>query len=217
MVEENIHIADLTGRYPVLAPLGNQIKNASDCLISCFKRGGKVLVCGNGGSCSDSEHLVAEMMKGFTMKRNLGVEMKNRLVEIAGKRGEYLAENLQQGLPAISLTSNTSLITAISNDIDTDVIYAQQVNGYGNPDDVLIGISTSGNARNVIDAAIVAKSKGMKVIGFTGKTGGLLKPFCDILINVGEQRTHLIQELHLPVYHTICLIVEESFFKTTGI
>lgn len=207
----------MTGRYPVLVPLMKQIESASDCLISCYGKGGKVLVCGNGGSCSDSGHMVAELMKGFTMKRNLGSSLRNSLVEIAGKRGEYLAENLQQGLPAISLAAHSSLITAISNDSDPGVIFAQQVTGYGNPDDILFGISTSGNARNVVDAAIVAKAKGMKVIGLTGKTGGLLKSYCDILINVPEERTHLVQELHLPVYHTICLIVEAAFFKVTDL
>lgn len=202
----------MTGRYPVLATLRKQIESASDCLIACYRKGCMVLVCGNGGSCSDSDHMVAELMKGFTMKRDLGVDMRNRLVEIAGKRGRYLADNLQQGLPAISLAAHSSLITAISNDSDPDAIFAQQVAGYGNPEDVLFCISTSGNARNVVDAAIVAKAKGMKVIGLTGKTGGLLKSFCDILINVPEERTHLAQELHLPVYHTICLIVEAAFF-----
>jgi D-sedoheptulose 7-phosphate isomerase len=209
---KNIFIDEMTGRYPALASLSKQIESASDCLISCYRKGGKVLVCGNGGSSSDSGHIVAELMKGFTMKRDLVVDIRNRLVEIAGKRGKFLAENLQQGLPAISLAAHSSLITAISNDSDPDVIFAQQVTGYGNPEDVLFGISTSGNARNVVDAAIVAKAKGMKVIGLTGKTGGLLKSYCDVLINVPEEQTHLAQELHLPVYHTICLIVEAAFF-----
>jgi D-sedoheptulose 7-phosphate isomerase len=134
------------------------------------------------------------------------------LLSVTSERGAYLAEKLQAGLPAISLSSHTALITAVANDTDADLIYAQQVIGFGSSGDVLIGISTSGNARNVLDAAITARAKGMKVIGMTGETGGNLKSFCDILINVPEKRTLFVQELHLPVYHTLCLMVENHFF-----
>ncbi|MEI6900723.1 MAG: SIS domain-containing protein [Bacteroidota bacterium] len=138
--------------------------------------------------------------------------MKNKLSESAGERGVYLAEKLQQGLPAISLTAHTALITAVANDTDADLIFAQQVMGYGNAGDVIIGISSSGNSQNVIDALITARAKEMITIGLSGETGGKMKPLCEILINVPGRRTAFVQELHLPVYHVLCLIVENHFF-----
>ena len=206
------HLEELIERYPVLSSVKGEIQKAAECLISCYRNGGKVLVCGNGGSCSDSDHIVAELMKGFVLKRSIGDDLKNKLRVSGGDRGRYLSEKLQQGLPAISLAAHASLIFAMANDTDPDIVFAQQVAGYGNKGDILISISTSGNARNVIDAAIVAKAKGMTVIGLTGEAGGQIKTYCDILINVPGEKTHLIQGLHLPVYHTICLIVEDSVF-----
>jgi D-sedoheptulose 7-phosphate isomerase len=135
-----------------------------------------------------------------------------KLLAISEERGNYLAGKLQQGLPAISLTAHNALLSAVANDIDAELVFAQQVIGYGNTGDVLIGISSSGNSQNVVDAIITAKAKGMVVIGLTGETGGKMKTFCDILINVPERRTSFVQELHLPVYHTICLMVENSLF-----
>lgn len=210
---ENIHFLEqLIRRYPQLAPVKDEILQAADCLIKCFEEGGKVLVCGNGGSSSDSDHMVGELMKGFEHKRPVAESLKNRISDIGGERGIYLAGELQQGLPAISLSAQGGLITAIANDTDADLIFAQQVVGYGQAGDVLIGLSTSGNSRNVLDAMITAKATGMSVIGLTGETGGKMKPMCDILINVPEKRTAYVQELHLPVYHTICMIVENHFF-----
>lgn len=210
---ENIFFLDeLTIRYPQLLPLKGEIQKAADCLVESYGKGGKVLVCGNGGSCSDSDHIVGELMKGFERKRRIGEELKKQLSDAGGERGVYLAEKLQQGLPAISLTAHTALITAVANDTDADLIFAQQVVGYGNPGDVLIGISSSGNSRNIIDALITAKAKGMTVIGLTGETGGKMKEYCDILINVPGRRTAFVQELHLPVYHVLCLMVENQFF-----
>ncbi len=211
-METKLFFDELTARYPVLLSVANEIENAAVCLINCYLHNHKVLVCGNGGSSSDSEHLAAELMKGFEQKRPLDDTLKNRLSKISGERGLFLSEKLQQGLPAISLTSQTSLITAVANDMDASLIYAQQVIGYGEPGDVLIGLSTSGNARNVLDAIITAKAIGLTVIGLTGETGGKMKPFCDILVNVPEKRTSFVQELHLPVYHTLCLIIEHHFF-----
>lgn len=207
-----IHIKELVDRYPKLSPVENEIAKAAECLIKCFQEGRKLLVCGNGGSSSDSDHIVSELMKGFEQKRQLVEKMKNELLEFGGERGGYLSEKLQQGLPAISLTAHTALITAVANDTDPDLIFAQQVVGYGNEGDVLIGISTSGNSQNVIDAIITAKAKGMVVIGLTGEKGGKMRSYCDILINVPGTRTAFIQELYLPVYHAICLVVENSFF-----
>jgi D-sedoheptulose 7-phosphate isomerase len=207
-----ICIKELVERYPQLSDIQNEIANTADCLIKCFKDGGKLLVCGNGGSSSDSDHIVGELLKGFEQKRPIAEKMKNELIESGGERGAYLSEKLQQGLPAISLSAHTALITAVANDTDPDLIFAQQVAGYGKAGDVLIGISTSGNSQNIIDAIITAKAKGMLVIGFTGEKGGKMRSYCDILINVPGTRTAFIQELHLPVFHAICLTVENAFF-----
>lgn len=211
-MENRYFIDELVSRYPQLLAVKDEIQNAADALIKCYQGGGKVLLCGNGGSCSDSDHIVGELMKGFENKRRIGEPLKKQLSEIAGERGDYLAEKLQQGLPAISLTAHSALITAVANDTDADLIFAQQVVGYGNAGDIIIGISSSGNSQNVIDALITAKAKEMVVIGLTGETGGKMKSFCDILINVPGRRTAFVQELHLPVYHVLCLMVENYFF-----
>jgi len=211
-VENNIFLEELISRYPELLPVENGVHKAAECLIMCYQQGRKVLVCGNGGSCSDSDHIVGELMKGFEHKRPIKETLKKKLLEYAGERGKYLSEKLQQGLPAISLTAHSALITAVANDTDADLVFAQQVVSYGNKGDVLIAISSSGNSQNVVDAIITAKTKGMVVIGLSGETGGKMNSFCDILINVTGRRTAFVQELHLPVYHTLCLIVENFFF-----
>ena len=211
-MESHINIKELIKRYPQLSAVENEISRAAECLIKCYKGGNKLLVCGNGGSSADSDHIAGELLKGFEQRRPVTEKMKNELIEFGGERGAYLSEKLQQGLPAISLSAHTALITAVANDTDPDLIFAQQVTGYGNTGDVLIGISTSGNAQNVIDAIITAKTKGMVVIGFTGEKGGRMRSYCDILINVPGTRTAFIQELHLPVFHAICLTVEDAFF-----
>lgn len=203
---------ELLNRYNKLKYLENAIWETSEIIIKTFKNGGKVLVCGNGGSCSDADHIVGELMKSFEGKRPLNISLQQKLEELSPERGKMLAEKLQQGLPAISLTVHQSLITAIANDIHGDVIYAQQVVGWGNPGDVLIGLSTSGNSKNVIDAMIVAKAKGLFTIGLTGETGGKMKDWCDVLLNVPETRTAYVQEFHLPIYHAICMIIEKEIF-----
>jgi D-sedoheptulose 7-phosphate isomerase len=213
-VESKKFIEELINRYPQLAGISEKINEAAERLIRCYQNGNKVLICGNGGSSSDSDHIAGELLKGFEQKRPLNDSIKKQLASMSAERGSYLAENLQTGLPAISLSAHSGLVTAVANDTDASLIYAQQVIGFGDPGDVLLGISTSGNAQNVLDAAITARAKGMTVIGMTGETGGKLKPFCDILINVPERRTSFVQELHLPVYHTLCLIVENHFFGT---
>lgn len=211
-MEDLANLKELTGRYPQLLPLEDEILNAARSLIRCYQDRKKVLVCGNGGSCSDSDHIVGELMKGFELKRPVGETLRKELRAFGGERGEYLSGKLQQGLPAISLTAHSSLITAVMNDTDADLIFAQQVVGYGDAGDVLIALSTSGNSQNVIDAIITAKAKGMIVIGLTGESGGKMKPVCDILINVPGRSTANFQELHLPVYHTLCIMVENYFF-----
>jgi D-sedoheptulose 7-phosphate isomerase len=205
-------LSQLFESHPQLAGIKDAIHEAVRVITKSYSMGGKLLVCGNGGSCSDSDHIVGELMKSFEQKRPIGDGLKDRLFAIGDDRGLYIANKLQQGLPAISLTAQSALITAIGNDIDSDLIFAQQVTVYGNSGDVLIGISTSGNSRNVIDALISAKAKGMITIGLTGKTGGEMKPFCDVLIHVPGQHTAVVQELHLPVYHAICRMVENHFF-----
>jgi len=212
-----LHLVDqLCERYPSLTTVKPAIQEACDQLIACYENGGKVLVCGNGGSCSDSEHIVGELMKSFELKRPIRPDLQEKLAALSPERGKYLAIHLQQGLPAISLTAHTSLTTAIANDIHGDIIFAQQVVGYGKPDDLLLAISSSGNSQNVLDACMVAKAMNLKVIGLTGETGGKMKEFCDILINVPGRRTFMVQELHLPVYHLLCLAVEHHFFGTTS-
>ena len=211
-METNQILMELLNRYNVLLPLKEHISKAVTEIIKTFRSGGKVLVCGNGGSCSDADHIVGELMKSFEGNRPLEKSLQEKLTELSPERGKMLAEKLQQGLPAISLTVHQSLITAIANDIAGEVIYAQQVVGWGNPGDILIGLSTSGNSQNVIDALVVAKAKGLKTIGMTGETGGMMKDWCDILLNVPEQRTAYVQELHLPVYHAICRMVESEIF-----
>ncbi len=205
-------VDQLCERYPSLTTVKPAIEEACNQMIACYENGGKVLVCGNGGSCSDSNHIVGELMKSFELKRPISSEIQEKLAVIDPKRGRYLASHLQQGLPAISLTAQTALITAVANDIDGEVIFAQQVIGYGRPNDILIGISSSGNSRNVLDACMVAKAMNLKVIGLTGETGGKMKEYCDILVNVPGRRTFMVQELHLPVYHLLCLAVENHFF-----
>lgn len=211
-MEKNIHLKELIERYPQLSPLKDKIAQAAESLIKCYQHGGKLLVCGNGGSCSDSDHIVGELMKGFEQKRLISENFKNELIKVDTERGMYLSEKLQQGLPAISLAAHSALITAVANDTDSDLIFAQQVAGYGNPGDVLICISTSGNSQNIVDAIITAKAKGMTVLGLTGEKGGRMRSWCDILINVPGTRTAFVQELHFPVYHALCRIVENYFF-----
>ena len=211
-MENNFFLDELVTRYPQLDSVKEEIGQTVTALIKCYENGGKVLICGNGGSCSDSDHIVGELMKGFENKRRISGNLKKNLLESAGERGAYLAEKLQHALPAISLTAHTALITAVANDTDADLIFAQQVVGYGNPGDVIIGISSSGNSQNVVDALITARAKEMVVIGLTGETGGKMKDHCEILINVPGRRTAFVQELHLPVYHVLCLMVENHFF-----
>ena len=211
-MENKKFLEELIRRYPQLGNISEKINETAERLIRCYQNGNKLLICGNGGSCSDSDHIAGELLKGFEQKRPLDDSMRNNLITASGKRGQYLAEKLQAGLPAISLSAHAGLITAVANDTDATLIYAQQVMAFGKPGDVLLGISTSGNAQNVLDAAVTARAKGMTVVGMTGETGGKLKGCCDILINVPERRTAFVQELHLPVYHTICLIIENHFF-----
>jgi len=202
----------LNAKHPELSGMKESIKEAAEIIIKTYNAGCKLLICGNGGSSSDSDHLVGELMKSFEIKRPLDISFKKRLAQISGDLGKYIGEKLEHGLPAISLSSHTALITAICNDIDPDLVFAQQIIGYGMEKDALIAISTSGNSKNVINACITAKAMNITVIGITGRSGGSMKGYCDILINVPEEMTASDHELQLPVYHTICRIVEDYFY-----
>ena len=203
---------DLIKRYPVLECVQADIEMVYKTMAECFENGGKVLIAGNGGSAADSEHIVGELMKGFAKKRPVDAEMTAALLAIDEARGAELAVKLQGGLPAIALNAHTALSTAFANDVDPVLCYAQQVNGYGKPGDVFLGISTSGNAENVMYAAVTAKAKGMKVLALTGKDGGKLAKVADCSVIVPCQETYKIQELHLPIYHVLCLLLEEHFY-----
>lgn len=206
-------INELVNRYPVLESVRDDIEKVYKVLVECYENGGKLLVVGNGGSAADSEHIVGELMKGFVKKRPVSEEMREALLRMDPERGAALADNLQGGLPAIALTAHTALNTAFANDKDPVMIYAQQVNGYGKAGDVFLGISTSGNAENVMYAAVTAKAKGLKVLALTGKDGGKLAKIADVSIIVPSKETYQIQELHLPVYHALCLMLEEHFYE----
>lgn len=208
------HLDLLIRRYPVLSVCREDIAKAYDILETCFSGGNKLLVAGNGGSCADAEHIVGELMKGFKLPRRSAEEFAEKLRAVDPARGEELAEKLQGGLPAVALSGHQGLNTAYINDVENGglLMYAQQVNGYGKAGDVFLGISTSGNSKNVMYAAVVARAKGMKVLGLTGSMGGQLAEIADVAIRVPETETYMIQELHLPVYHTLCLMLEEKFF-----
>lgn len=213
-MEERIskHIDMLIERYPSLSVCKEEITLAYQTLEEAYRDGRKMLVCGNGGSASDSEHIVGELMKEFKLKRKIYAAQIERLKKIDTDMGQVLAEHLQGSLPAISLVGEPSLTTAFMNDAVPVLIFAQQVNGLGRAGDVFLGISTSGNSKNVLYAAVAAKSKGLKVIGLTGQNENKLETFADVCIHVPETETYKIQELHLPVYHCLCLMLEEKFF-----
>ncbi len=206
------YINQLIERYPCLDICKKDIEAAASVLIESFKNGGKLLVAGNGGSCADSDHIIGELLKSFVKKRTPSEDFINQLKTIDEDTGAYLADKLQGSLPAIALTNNTALMTASLNDVDGNVMFAQQVNGYGLKGDVFLGISTSGNSKDIIYPTVVAKAKGLKTIALTGKNGGKLKSLADICIVVPQNETFMIQELHLPVYHALCLEIEEAFW-----
>lgn len=206
------HVDLLVERYPVLKVCREDIIAAYNLLEESYSSGRKLLVAGNGGSASDSEHIVGELMKEFRLKRKIYADQIERLKKIDAEMGIVLAEHLQGALPAISLVGEPSMTTAFMNDAVPVLIFAQQINGLGKSGDVFLGISTSGNSQNILYAAVAAKSKGLKVVGLTGQRENRLMEFSDVCIRVPETETYKIQELHLPVYHCLCLMLEERFF-----
>ena len=203
----------LINRYPELENQKQNIIEAYYILERSYSAGGKLLIAGNGGSAADAEHIVGELMKGFENPRKLSKEYKNKLKAVNLEMGNILGENLQIGLPAIALDGHLALSTAYMNDCEPLLCFAQQVNGYGNKQDIFLGISTSGNSKNILFAATVAKAKGMKVIGLTGANNSRLSEMADVTIRSSQTRTYMIQEHHLPIYHCLCLMLEERFFE----
>ena len=202
----------LISRYPALASCKAQIEEACAMLIDTYEKDGKVLACGNGGSASDAAHIVGELRKSFTRHRDIG-DVRSKLYDtLPEEDASFISENLEGALAAVSLLGETALVSAYANDVSPEMIYAQQVLGLGRKGDSLIGVTTSGNSKNVVRAVQTAKALGIRTIGLTGESGGLLKDLCDVCICVPEKETYQVQELHLPVYHAICLIVEEHFF-----
>jgi D-sedoheptulose 7-phosphate isomerase len=204
-------LASLLQRYRALEACEKKLTAAFDLLAAAYKNGNKLLVCGNGGSAADSEHIVAELMKGFLKRRPISPAHTAQL-EAAGAAGKEIARRLQGTLAAISLPSQMSLLTATANDNDFDMVFAQQVYGLGRPGDVLLAISTSGNSRNICNAVIVAKAFGLKSIALTGRSGGDLAPLADVAIKVPSDNVAEIQEMHLPVYHWLSTELEAAFF-----
>lgn len=208
----------LIARYPALAVCAADVRAAVETLVDSWRAGGKLIVCGNGGSASDAEHIVGELMKGFLLPRRLGEDLLEKLHAVCDatdpKTVDYLMQNLQGALPAISLPSQLAISTAFSNDQAPDLTFAQQVLGLGKPEDVLLGITTSGNSKNVLYAFRMAKALGMKTIALTGASGGkcVTGGYADITIKAPADETYMIQEYHLPIYHALCIAVEEEFF-----
>ena len=196
---------ELYVRYPQLKCCEGEIAKALDLLLTCYRGGGKVLTCGNGGSAADAEHIVGELLKKFRKHRDIDGG-------VAAKLPPELVAKLEGALPAVSLVSMSGILTAFANDVAWETAFAQQVYGLGNPGDVLIALSTSGNSANCVNAALVAKAKGMKVVSMTGAGGGKLGDLADAAIKVPETETYKIQELHLPIYHALCAAIEEVLF-----
>jgi len=206
------HIKLLISRYPALGEVKQAIIDAYLIMEECYEHDGKLLIAGNGGSAADSEHIAGELMKRFKTPRPVTAEFAERLKAIDPERGENLAKNLERGLMAIPLVAHEALSTAYINDVDGLGVFAQQLFGFGRPGDVFLGISTSGNSKNVMSATVVARALGIKVIGLTGAQGGELATVADVCVKAPSEETFMIQELHLPIYHCWCLMLEDKFF-----
>lgn len=206
------HIDLLMERYPKLEICRKDIVSAYEMMESCYERDGKLLIAGNGGSAADSEHIAGELMKRFSSPRPVPEDFAKKLISVDEIRGKELARNLEQGLTAIPLVAHEALSTAYINDVDGLGVFAQQLYGFGRAGDAFLAISTSGNSKNIISATVVARAMDIRVIGLSGKSGGELANVSDVCICVPEEETYKIQELHLPVYHCLCLMLEDRFF-----
>lgn len=205
-------INDLIKRYPALEECRADVEKAKNAIIDCYENGGKLLLCGNGGSAADCDHIVGELMKGFMLGRALCDEKKAEMKKNCPELDDTLLSKLQGALPAISLPSVTALNSAFCNDVDAELVYAQPLMSLAKEGDILVALSTSGNSKNVVAAAKVARALGIRVLGLTGRGGGRLAALSDILICAPEAETYKVQELHLPIYHCLCAAVEKHFF-----
>ncbi len=203
-------VETLVRRYPALGPLSETLRRAAAVLCDCHARDGMILICGNGGSAADAAHLAAELLKGFLSPRPPSPEQHLALAHQLGD--DALARRLQRGLRAVNLCEASAILTATANDLDPELLFAQQVFALGRPGDVLIGLSTSGNAANVTRALQTARASGLTTLGLTGARAGRMNPFCDLLLDAPETETYKIQELHLPLYHALCAMVESECF-----
>ncbi len=206
-------LKNLIVRLPELAQCSQDILAAFEVMRNCYANGGKLLLCGNGGSATDSGHIAGELMKGFLLKRQISAEEAARFAALFPESGGRIAASLQRALPAIALPDQTAVLTAFSNDVSADMAYAQLVYGYGRAGDALLAISTSGNAANVVNAAMTAQVKGLRTVGLTGDGGGRLKDCCDIVIKAPAHETYRVQEYHLCIYHALCAMLETEFFS----
>lgn len=212
MVETHEPVAELVSNYPELESCRSQIVEAIDVIAGSLRQDGTLFTCGNGGSAADSDHIVGELLKGFERDRPVSAETRRDLLDSYPEHGEYLADHLQGSLPAVSLTSHTAFLTAYVNDVAAEMAFAQQVHGYGQRGDVLLGLSTSGNSENVLHAMRVANVEGLETVGLTGPDGGEMNDHCDVVVRVPGDSTAEVQERHLPVYHTVCRALEREFF-----
>lgn len=210
--ELKVHIDNLIDRFPKLKEIRDEIVEGYLLLQHVYENGGKLLIAGNGGSAADAEHIAGELMKRFRKPRPVSDELAQKLAEIDTRRGPLLAKNLECSLMAIPLVAHEALSTAYINDVDGLGVFAQQLFGYGRRGDLFLGISTSGNSENIMNATVVARVLGIKVLGLTGEDGGELACVSDVAIKVPERETYLVQELHLPIYHCWCMMLEEYFF-----
>jgi D-sedoheptulose 7-phosphate isomerase len=210
--EAKLVMDGLLARLPELEPCAGDILSAFGLLRQCYENGGTLLACGNGGSAADARHIAGELMKGFLLKRPIAPQDAGRLRELFPETGARLAVSLQRALPAIALPDQTTVMTAFSNDVAADMAFAQLVYGYGKPEDVLLAISTSGNAANVVNAAMVARAMGLKTAGLTGQGGGRLTECCDTVIRAPASETYRVQEYHLCIYHALCAMLEMEFY-----
>lgn len=210
-MKEHEEISGLLAHYPELLPIVKEIWHGYDILQVCFEKGGKLLLCGNGGSAADSDHIVGELLKGFKSKRRIPRTLDFHAA--GAKNPQFFFENLQGGLPAVSLTGHAALLTAWCNDVDARMVFAQQVYALAKPADVLLALSTSGNSENIVNAVVTARAQGMRTIGMTGAQGGQLAALCDCCICVPAEETYRVQEYHLPIYHVLCAMLETHFFQ----
>ncbi len=210
---EDFFIDELIERYPRLAECSEEIKSVYEIIRHAFAAGNKLLICGNGGSSADSQHIVGELLKSFRIERHISQPDEEKLINLFGEEGEKIASRIERGLPAISLDSIPIISSAFANDVGAEYVYAQILYNYGEKGDVLLAISTSGNSANVINATRLSKIMEIKVVGLTGENGGKLNEMCDAIIHAPGDKAFLVQDYHVPIYHTLCMMLENHFFN----